>query len=104
MIRRPPRSTLFPYTTLFRSPSTRIVPSLGREPYCRERLPPARALSVPTGLDDHWSVEGSADQPRFDSAQEPDHLDQGTIAPGCGEPRFHLGRPNRCPGRAPCTE
>src|SRR2546430_9193907 len=24
MIRRPPRSTLFPYTTLFRSPSTRI--------------------------------------------------------------------------------
>src|SRR2546430_7193191 len=23
MIRRPPRSTLFPYTTLFRSPSTR---------------------------------------------------------------------------------
>src|SRR5258705_8272660 len=25
MIRRPPRSTLFPYTTLFRSPSRRIV-------------------------------------------------------------------------------
>src|SRR3712207_8070065 len=24
MIRRPPRSTLFPYTTLFRSPSTRL--------------------------------------------------------------------------------
>src|SRR3712207_7282763 len=24
MIRRPPRSTLFPYTTLFRSPTTRI--------------------------------------------------------------------------------
>src|SRR3712207_6874050 len=24
MIRRPPRSTLFPYTTLFRSPSTRV--------------------------------------------------------------------------------
>src|SRR5256886_3560238 len=27
MIRRPPRSTLFPYTTLFRSPE--IVPSIG---------------------------------------------------------------------------
>src|SRR2546422_4529274 len=26
MIRRPPRSTLFPYTTLFRSPSCRRVP------------------------------------------------------------------------------
>src|SRR2546425_8990246 len=25
MIRRPPRSTLFPYTTLFRSPGSRIV-------------------------------------------------------------------------------
>src|SRR2546423_5237306 len=25
MIRRPPRSTLFPYTTLFRSPRSRIV-------------------------------------------------------------------------------
>src|SRR5256885_12785902 len=35
MIRRPPRSTLFPYTTLFRSvaksrPSTTIRPALGR--------------------------------------------------------------------------
>src|SRR2546429_5247098 len=29
MIRRPPRSTLFPYTTLFRSPLTGIVDSHG---------------------------------------------------------------------------
>src|SRR2546430_13420796 len=29
MIRRPPRSTLFPYTTLFRSPRSRGVPSAG---------------------------------------------------------------------------
>src|SRR2546430_4161499 len=29
MIRRPPRSTLFPYTTLFRSP--RGVPAVGRQ-------------------------------------------------------------------------
>src|SRR2546430_16668978 len=35
MIRRPPRSTLFPYTTLFRSP--RRVPATGRR---RHRLPP----------------------------------------------------------------
>src|SRR5438445_2956138 len=28
MIRRPPRSTLFPYTTLFRSPSRARIPSL----------------------------------------------------------------------------
>src|SRR2546422_6866726 len=29
MIRRPPRSTLFPYTTLFRSPGHRVVDNLG---------------------------------------------------------------------------
>src|SRR2546427_7741796 len=32
MIRRPPRSTLFPYTTLFRSLLTRRVPSSVRPP------------------------------------------------------------------------
>src|SRR5256885_6778435 len=33
MIRRPPRSTLFPYTTLFRSRSTRVhVPVVGALP------------------------------------------------------------------------
>src|SRR2546430_2799760 len=36
MIRRPPRSTLFPYTTLFRSPGT-------------PRQLPARAFQVPPG-------------------------------------------------------
>src|SRR3712207_7270173 len=34
MIRRPPRSTLFPYTTLFRSPSHRRRP--GRRPCTRD--------------------------------------------------------------------
>src|SRR2546422_2012353 len=29
MIRRPPRSTLFPYTTLFRSPLSRTTPATG---------------------------------------------------------------------------
>src|SRR2546429_5088797 len=40
MIRRPPRSTLFPYTTLFRSPSS--------VPGARERAPPPPA-SRPLG-------------------------------------------------------
>src|SRR2546422_6288874 len=31
MIRRPPRSTLFPYTTLFRSPGVPVVAPGGRE-------------------------------------------------------------------------
>src|SRR5258708_20721809 len=40
MIRRPPRSTLFPYTTLFRSellPAEKTIPSK-RGPYLRSRL------------------------------------------------------------------
>src|SRR5260370_15504066 len=36
MIRRPPRSTLFPYTTLFRSPDRRVVNL--RQPRQRARL------------------------------------------------------------------
>src|SRR5437588_9631371 len=39
MIRRPPRSTLFPYTTLFRSSSSRLSPA-------RPRLFSARVRSV----------------------------------------------------------
>src|SRR3712207_8228880 len=32
MIRRPPRSTLFPYTTLFRSLEVRVLAAADREP------------------------------------------------------------------------
>src|SRR2546421_9571896 len=35
MIRRPPRSTLFPYTTLFRSKSTRLNSSPSRRRHTR---------------------------------------------------------------------
>src|SRR3712207_7530878 len=53
MIRRPPRSTLFPYTTLFRSP----VPRLGGVP----AVPgPATWATAPPGL--HSS--GTALEPR----------------------------------------
>src|SRR2546427_5715698 len=37
MIRRPPRSTLFPYTTLFRSLETALTPDLEREGLARGR-------------------------------------------------------------------
>src|ERR1039458_6327827 len=33
MIRRPPRSTLFPYTTLFRSPAKQAARVPARQPY-----------------------------------------------------------------------
>src|SRR5260370_7751286 len=42
MIRRPPRSTLFPYTTLFRSPRT---PSTGG---CHRRVAPCNCPPHPT--------------------------------------------------------
>src|SRR3989442_2606692 len=35
MIRRPPRSTLFPYTTLFRSSRRKMLPSKSRARVCR---------------------------------------------------------------------
>ena len=51
MIRRPPRSTLFPYTTLFRSPLLQSAPCKRRGRYRRDGLPrfrrlPARRLSM----------------------------------------------------------
>src|SRR3712207_8822805 len=40
MIRRPPRSTLFPYTTLFRSSSTRTsIPQRRNCVHLKERIP-----------------------------------------------------------------
>src|SRR3712207_7270892 len=44
MIRRPPRSTLFPYTTLFRSPTTADEQRLVRE---RADRPLTRTLTRP---------------------------------------------------------
>src|SRR3989454_12182242 len=55
MIRRPPRSTLFPYTTLFRS----IVPSVVRHVF-----PSARRQSPMAGLFDLLHPSGSAPSSR----------------------------------------
>src|SRR2546429_7023953 len=49
MIRRPPRSTLFPYTTLFRSRSRAIAPSTARATTGRPRY-------------SEWSLMGFAPQ------------------------------------------
>src|SRR2546430_12742067 len=52
MIRRPPRSTLFPYTTLFRSPEW-IIGAVGWEMQ-RKWVPGGRAVSLHVAL--HWGV------------------------------------------------
>src|SRR2546430_11586936 len=49
MIRRPPRSTLFPYTTLFRSPSTRSrAPNRGGTTMTSDDLAYATILEIAT--------------------------------------------------------
>src|SRR3712207_7184585 len=47
MIRRPPRSTLFPYTTLFRSPLPRVVGATPTRFYL-PRSPSYQVSSTPT--------------------------------------------------------
>src|SRR3989442_6435199 len=59
MIRRPPRSTLFPYTTLFRSPWHQLV----------ERSP----------ADDEKDDEDEDDE-EFDDDFDDDELDEGEVA------------------------
>src|SRR3712207_7408583 len=48
MIRRPPRSTLFPYTTLFRSHRAAVEPAVGR----LQGRPPRGLRPAPLGLAD----------------------------------------------------
>src|SRR4051812_49695405 len=55
MIRRPPRSTLFPYTTLFRSP-TRTACGLQRSCGLREGRPPGRSEEHTSELQSHVNL------------------------------------------------
>src|SRR3712207_7183380 len=58
MIRRPPRSTLFPYTTLFRSQSTVLVgQALGREDDARKLVAVTEAR-VAQAAEDHPAFKG----------------------------------------------
>src|SRR5258705_13999873 len=54
MIRRPPRSTLFPYTTLFRSPGGPIVDRLAKDGDAR-RFKFPRSLMAKESLDFSFS-------------------------------------------------
>src|SRR5256885_16625715 len=46
MIRRPPRSTLFPYTTLFRSACWQMDMRASQTEHTAGRMPPARAQHI----------------------------------------------------------
>src|SRR5258708_13479189 len=73
MIRRPPRSTLFPYTTLFRSPATskkRTKPSKRGRRWAVWRVcsVPEKKSSVAAFTDESRSEEHTSE------LQSPDHL------------------------------
>src|SRR3712207_7273513 len=70
MIRRPPRSTLFPYTTLFRSIADRLV-----EPH-------RQATSLCSGQVDFHDHGHRPAQPLVDAEQ---HVGEHDPAPGGGE-------------------
>src|SRR5687767_15296899 len=59
MIRRPPRSTLFPYTTLFRSRRANGVNSHAPSTLRNSRRGISAHRSVPTSNNDHSSVTTS---------------------------------------------
>src|SRR2546422_5693904 len=64
MIRRPPRSTLFPYTTLFRSDSVRVRDRRAADQEARQRMArrraqmDARVVAVPQYRIAHRDVVG----------------------------------------------
>src|SRR2546429_6785191 len=62
MIRRPPRSTLFPYTTLFRSMNSRLVVGVGNiyasEALFRARIRPQRRARTLSRADAARLVRG----------------------------------------------
>src|SRR3989449_10384347 len=51
MIRRPPRSTLFPYTTLFRSPPERVVDYLALVGDSSDNVPGVKGVGEKTALE-----------------------------------------------------
>src|SRR5256885_2845714 len=63
MIRRPPRSTLFPYTTLFRSrPGERLLPQLLRERgYSTAAVVSSSLLRKDTGINQGRSEEHTSE-------------------------------------------
>src|SRR3712207_7060650 len=69
MIRRPPRSTLFPYTTLFRSPAAERGAAVTASDLTPELLEAGRVRAQAAGLELDW-VEADAENLPFDRSEE----------------------------------
>src|SRR5258708_27407323 len=71
MIRRPPRSTLFPYTTLFRSHPAGSAATHGRPRY---RAPRLRTPCPPRPLPGSPIPRSTRSEEHTSELQSPDHL------------------------------
>src|SRR3712207_7877043 len=65
MIRRPPRSTLFPYTTLFRSDAVRAQPDPAQRPLAQQARAQVRAR-----VDDDCDHHGGDERDQREAALE----------------------------------
>src|SRR5258708_20762679 len=85
MIRRPPRSTLFPYTTLFRSLHIRRIKVVPMKPPCflehlhplflwAERERPAAKEEWMQMFEEAWRLHRDRSEEHTSELQSPDHL------------------------------
>src|SRR5258708_12013760 len=80
MIRRPPRSTLFPYTTLFRSPILKDLGNKVADQMSAKRTPEVFALSAERivlyhgRIDDQYGIGYARSEEHTSELQSPDHL------------------------------
>src|SRR2546430_15640457 len=84
MIRRPPRSTLFPYTTLFRSSPSDAVPHTARTQPSKRTS--ARVENVPSWSSPTWKV-AVAEPPGLIAANEQVPTQDFVVQSPAGEPR-----------------
>src|SRR2546425_8632670 len=73
MIRRPPRSTLFPYTTLFRSEESSGAPGIGG---CEISMQPARAVFAVLALGLGWLLVACAKTARAGCMRSEEHTSE----------------------------
>src|SRR3989475_10575252 len=80
MIRRPPRSTLFPYTTLFRSVEEAVRLEVGVEGDAEQALLRAAALDLRLDVEERGRLEGAvlhqADPPGLLDDEEPVRIER----------------------------
>src|SRR4051812_49666366 len=87
MIRRPPRSTLFPYTTLFRSRAATALCCAGVTPRCRSSSPScARSEEHTSELQSHVNLVCRLLLEKKNDISMLTDLPEIRVAIGCGHP------------------